>query len=183
MFRLVFHPSSGAHNTVSTVSGINETVTATCGERGWTGRPSTFTTGSSTGLINAKYCRYSVMSSWWWVKYHPKHVEQLTVLNKLYSVASCWIIIVIHLTLNLPQNMFKTSTWYRLLRVWVQTPALHQCRNDFWTKWLPSDYFVVLVQLTVVQSNKVREEYVKTLFLWFSIWRVKYCSNGLLISP
>ena len=30
MFRVVFHPSSGAHNTVSTVSGINETVTATC---------------------------------------------------------------------------------------------------------------------------------------------------------
>jgi len=30
MFRLVFHPSSGAHNTVSTVSGINETCTATC---------------------------------------------------------------------------------------------------------------------------------------------------------
>ena len=29
------------------------------------------------------------------MKYHPKHVEQLTDLNKLYSVASCWIIIVI----------------------------------------------------------------------------------------
>jgi len=50
--------------------------------------------GSSTNLINARYCRYSVMSCWWWVKYHPKHVEHLTDLNKLYSVASCWIIIV-----------------------------------------------------------------------------------------
>jgi len=29
MFRVVFHPSSGAHNTVSIVSGITETVTAT----------------------------------------------------------------------------------------------------------------------------------------------------------
>jgi len=29
------------------------------------------------------------------VKYHPKHAEQLTDLNKLYSVASCWIIIAI----------------------------------------------------------------------------------------
>ena len=29
------------------------------------------------------------------MKYHPKHVEQLTDLNKLYSVASCWIIIAI----------------------------------------------------------------------------------------
>ena len=26
---------------------------------------------------------------------HPKDVEQLTDLNKLYSVASCWIIIAI----------------------------------------------------------------------------------------
>ena len=35
MFRVVFHPSSGAHNTISTVSGINGTVTATFRERGW----------------------------------------------------------------------------------------------------------------------------------------------------
>ena len=50
MFRVVFHASS-AHNTVSTVSGINETCTATCRERGWTGtssRPATFMKGSST---------------------------------------------------------------------------------------------------------------------------------------
>ena len=37
MFRVVIHPSSGAHNTVSTVFGINETCTATCCERGWAG--------------------------------------------------------------------------------------------------------------------------------------------------
>ena len=30
------NPSSGAHVTVSTVSGINKTVTATCRERDWT---------------------------------------------------------------------------------------------------------------------------------------------------
>jgi len=52
MFRVVFHPSSGAHNTVSAVSGINETVTANCHERGWKSRPATFTTVSSNGLIN-----------------------------------------------------------------------------------------------------------------------------------
>jgi hypothetical protein len=50
---------------------------------------------SSTGLIYARYFRYSGMSSWCWVKYHPKYVEQLTDLNKMYSVASCWIIIAI----------------------------------------------------------------------------------------
>jgi len=31
------HPSSAAHVTVSTVSGIIETVTATCLERDWMG--------------------------------------------------------------------------------------------------------------------------------------------------
>ena len=30
------HPSPAAHITVSTVSGINETVTAACSQRGWT---------------------------------------------------------------------------------------------------------------------------------------------------
>jgi len=53
MFRVVFHPSSGAHNTASTVTDINETCTATCRERGWMIHPVTFTTDSSTGLINA----------------------------------------------------------------------------------------------------------------------------------
>jgi len=50
---------------------------------------------TSNGLINANYCRYSVLSSWWWVKYHPKHFQQLIDLYKLYSVASFWIIITI----------------------------------------------------------------------------------------
>jgi len=28
-------------------------------------------------------------------RYHPKYVKQLTDLNKLYSVAFCWIIVAI----------------------------------------------------------------------------------------
>jgi len=36
-FGWYLHPSSGAHNTASAVSGINETVTATCRERDWMG--------------------------------------------------------------------------------------------------------------------------------------------------
>ena len=48
----------------STVSGIIETVPATCRER------------------------------WWFPAHPPKHVEHLTDLNKIYSVASCWMIIV-----------------------------------------------------------------------------------------
>ena len=34
-FGWYLHPSSGAHITVSTVSGVIETVTATCRERDW----------------------------------------------------------------------------------------------------------------------------------------------------
>jgi len=58
MFQVIFHPSSGAHNTVSTVSGINETCAATCHELS---RPATFTTGNSIGLINARYCRLQLV--------------------------------------------------------------------------------------------------------------------------
>ena len=65
-FGSYLHPSSGTHVTVSTVSGITETVTATCRERDCMGNgahPVTLTTGSSNGLNNARYCRYSDMSS------------------------------------------------------------------------------------------------------------------------
>jgi len=37
-FGWYLYPSSGAHITVSTVSGIIETVTATCRERDWMGQ-------------------------------------------------------------------------------------------------------------------------------------------------
>ena len=37
MFRVVIHPSSGAHITESAVSDINEIVIAICRGRGWFG--------------------------------------------------------------------------------------------------------------------------------------------------
>jgi hypothetical protein len=39
-FGCYLHPSSGAHVTVSTPSGICKTVTATCRERDWAGTES-----------------------------------------------------------------------------------------------------------------------------------------------
>jgi len=50
-FGWYLHPSSGAHTTVSTASGICQTVTATC--------------------------RYSCLAIDGW-RYHPKHVEQFS---------------------------------------------------------------------------------------------------------
>ena len=92
-FGWYLHPSSGFHNTVSTVSGINETVTATCSQRDCRSHPVTFMIGSSNGLVNARYCRYSVMSSWCWVKIPPETCRAVTDINKLYIVANCWAVI------------------------------------------------------------------------------------------
>jgi hypothetical protein len=68
-FGWYFHPSSGAHTTVSTVTvwQIPDAVdTVVCApDDGW--------------------------------KYHPKHVEQFPNRNKLCNVASCWIYIGIYL--------------------------------------------------------------------------------------
>jgi hypothetical protein len=62
-FGWYFHPSSGAHTTVSTASGIcHNTVTA--------------------------ICRCAPDDGW---KYHPKHVEQFPDINELCNVASCWM--------------------------------------------------------------------------------------------
>jgi hypothetical protein len=38
----------------------------------------------SNGLTNTRCCRYSCLRSWWWVVYHPKHVEQFP--NKINRV-------------------------------------------------------------------------------------------------
>ena len=40
-------------------------------------------------LTSTRYCKYSYMCSWWWVKIPPEHVEQFP-RNKLCNVASLW---------------------------------------------------------------------------------------------
>jgi hypothetical protein len=77
-FGWYFHPSSGAHTTVSTASDICHTVTAICCYHGRAG----------TGL-SVLWVAYA--DDGW--KYHPKHVQQFPDINKLCNVASCWIYI------------------------------------------------------------------------------------------
>jgi len=62
-FGWYLHPSSGAHVTVSTESGISKTETATCRVRDWNGTE--FPSRSDDG----------------W-SYHPKHVERFTEIKK-----------------------------------------------------------------------------------------------------
>jgi len=35
-------------------------------------------------------------------RYHPKHVQRFTDVNKLYIIASCWTIIGIYFTMHDP---------------------------------------------------------------------------------
>ena len=68
-FGWYLHPSSGAHTTVSTASGIFYTVTAICRYRGRVGNPewisnfSTIAADSSNGVKNTRCRRYSCMHS------------------------------------------------------------------------------------------------------------------------
>jgi len=65
-FGWYLHPSSGARVTVSTASGISKSVTTTCRERDWTAFQSRY------AFTKDGCCRYSDMSSWWWVKIPPE---------------------------------------------------------------------------------------------------------------
>ena len=69
------HPSSGAQTTVSTVSGICQTVTATCrycGRVGTAEHSSTIAAGSSNGVTNTRCCRYSCLRFGLWVEVPPE---------------------------------------------------------------------------------------------------------------
>jgi hypothetical protein len=91
-FGWYFHPSSGAHTTVSTAPGICHTVTAICRYRGRVG------TGLSVlwvayvwqipDAVDTVVCAPD--DGW---NYHPKYVVQFPDTNKLCNVASCWIYI------------------------------------------------------------------------------------------
>jgi len=97
-FGWYLHLSSGAHVTVFTASGISKTVTATCREL----------------VPDAVDTVTSAPDDEW--RYHPKHVERITDINKLYIVASCWTIIGTHsrryslcLTSTPPEQIMRTS--------------------------------------------------------------------------
>ena len=85
-------PSSGAHTTVSTASGICQNVTATCRQR-----QVAVTVLQITDAVDIVVCAPD--DGW---RYHPKHVEQFPDINKLCKVASCWIYIGIYLRFTDP---------------------------------------------------------------------------------
>jgi hypothetical protein len=81
-FGWYFHPSSGAHTTVSTASGVCHTVTAIYRYRG--------RVGTGLSVLWVAYATHSTVvcapdDGW---KYHPKHVEQFPDINKLCNITS-----------------------------------------------------------------------------------------------
>jgi len=110
-FGWYLHPSSGANVTVSTASGISKTVTATCPERDWTGTAVPVQSRSGQVAVTVLLMPDAVDTvtlapddGW---RYHPKHVERFTDINKLYVVASCWVIISIYFTMYGTFNVKK----------------------------------------------------------------------------
>jgi hypothetical protein len=103
-FGQYFHPSSEAHPTVSTASGICHIVTAICRYRGvlWVAyathstlkpvptfpwkRQIAVTVWQITDAVDTVVCAPD--NGW---KYQPKYVEQFPDINKLCNVAYCWI--------------------------------------------------------------------------------------------
>jgi len=51
-------------------------------------------------------------------RHHPKHVEQFTDINKLYIVASCWIIIDTYYTMHGPLNIKFSNIFEDDLHFW-----------------------------------------------------------------
>ena len=113
-FRWYHHPSSGAQTTISTVSGICHTFTATCCYHGGVGIGlsvlCTIAAGSSNGVTNTRCCRYSCLHSWWWVAVPPETCRAVSRRNKLCNVASCWLYIWIFLQCMDPLKVKYTVT-------------------------------------------------------------------------
>jgi hypothetical protein len=120
-FGWYFHPSSGAHTTVSTESGIcHNTVTAICRYRVRVGTGLSvlwvaYTTHSTLKPVPTLPQKGQIAVTVWQIpdavdtvvcspddgwKYHPKHVEQFPDINKMCNVASCWIYTYIEIYLR-----------------------------------------------------------------------------------
>ena len=100
-FECYLHPSLEAHVTVSTASGTSKTVTATRRERELFSAQSRSQRVAFTVLLTPDAVDTVTWASGDGWRYHPKHVERFTDINKPYIVASCWTIIGKYATLSI----------------------------------------------------------------------------------
>ena len=127
-FGWYFHPSSGAHATASTASGICHTVTAICRYRGRVGtRLSVLWVAVTVWQIPDAVGAVACTPDDGW-KYHPKHVEQFPYINKLCNVASCWIYIGILLEVRyiLHISRIRVNSYSRKFRELCSPTCLYK---------------------------------------------------------
>jgi hypothetical protein len=101
-FGWYLHPLSGAHTTVSTVSGICHTV-----------------------AVDKVVCAPD--DGW---RCHPKHVEQFPNINKLCKGASCWIYIGIYLWCTDPWTLNLLVPWKSAKEKPYCSPTLIGCKSQ-----------------------------------------------------
>jgi hypothetical protein len=103
-FGWYFHPSSGAHTTSSTASGMSHRYCYLL--LSW---QIAVTVWQVPDAVDTVVCAPD--DGW---KYHPKHLEQFQNINKLCNFASCWIYIGIllgaHLILHISRIRVKRVT-------------------------------------------------------------------------
>jgi len=94
-------------------------------------------------------CGYSFYYSWWWVLWHPKHVEWLWINKYLHTVASGWIFINIiiqyhvpslQLVLELRLVTLTPEVCWPSQHLWEAVSKLHcrKCIDESRTKVIPN---------------------------------------------
>ena len=68
-------------------------------------------------------------------RYHPKHVEQFTDINKLYIVASWWIIIGTYCTMHGPLNIKLCYDNFLKYSIWHSKQLWHSINNNSSIEW------------------------------------------------
>jgi hypothetical protein len=81
-------------------------------------KPTTLTTGCSNGQTNARCCRYSDMSSWWWVQIPPETCRAVyrykSTVYRCILLDNYWRIFMMHGPFNIKEKkkmMMKLHSW------------------------------------------------------------------------
>jgi hypothetical protein len=88
--------------------------------------PAALAAGSSNGLTNTRYCRYSCLRSWWWVVVLIETCRAVSIQYKLCNVASCRTYIRIFLRCTDPWMLYLYIYSFCVLNF-----TLTACRPNF----------------------------------------------------
>ena len=166
-FGWYLYPSSGAQTTLSTFR-ICHTVSATCRYHG--------RDGTGLSVLWVAYATHSTAVTVWQIpdavdtvvcalddgwKYHPKHVDPCSDINKLCNVASCWIYIGIllgaHYILHISRIRVKECTKLQLHISQLPSKIIFQKQNYWYICWVQLGWHTV----AVVQYTFTHKQYIE----------------------